>query len=52
MKGNENTAPTEQASSPPKASSEEIARHLEQFSIEVLEAALLVLQTRQAKPQE
>ena len=52
MRGNPNTDPTEHASSQPKVSSEEIARQLEQFSVDVLEAALLVLQMRQARPKK
>jgi hypothetical protein len=35
-----------------KRDSEEIIRQLEQFPVEVLEAALLVLQMREAKPRE
>jgi hypothetical protein len=35
-----------------RPNSEEIIRRLEQFPVEVLEAALLVLQMRQAKPRD
>ncbi len=37
-------------SPPTQPSSEEIIRKLEQFPVEVLEAALFVLQMRQTKP--
>jgi hypothetical protein len=43
MTDNPINEPTEQASSKAKPGSEEIIRQLEQFPVEVLEAALLVL---------
>ncbi len=51
MTGDPKGISSTQKSSPAGSSSEEIIRQLEQFPVEVLEAALLVLQMRQAEPQ-
>ena len=52
MTSNQNTAPTTPASSQVRPGSEDIVRQLEEFPVEVLEAALLVLQMRQHKPKQ
>jgi len=50
MTSNHDRPSTTPVSPQAKPDSEEIIRQLEQFPVEVLEAALLVLQMRQAKP--
>ena len=45
---NDSTTPVSQT----RPGSEEIIRQLEEFPVEVLEAALLVLQMRQTKPRQ
>ena len=52
MTSSQKNDPAMPPSSPARASSEDIVRQLEQFPVEVLEAALLVLQMRQAKPKQ
>jgi hypothetical protein len=44
--------PAGASSRPPRLSSEEIIRRLEEFPVEVLQAALLVLQMRQQSAAE
>jgi hypothetical protein len=50
MTSNQENDPATLAPSQDGPSSEELIRQLEQFPVEVLEAALLVLQMRQTKP--
>jgi len=52
MTSNQKNDSTTLTSSQVRPSSEEIIRHLEEFPVEVLEAALLVLQMRQPKPRQ
>jgi hypothetical protein len=50
MTTNQQNDPTEASSQQPGVSSEETIRRLEEFPVEVLQAALLVLQMRQKRP--
>ena len=52
MTSNQKNDSTTPASSQIRPGSEEIIRQLEEFPVEVLEAALLVLQMRQPKPKQ
>ena len=52
MTSNQKNYPTTLTSSQVRPDSEEIVRQLEEFPVEVLEAALLVLQMRQPKPKQ
>ena len=52
MTNNQNHNLPAPGSSQAKPGSEEMVKQLEQFPIEVLEAALLVLQMRQTKPKQ
>ena len=52
MTTNQQNDPAGPSSRPPRLSSEEIIRRLEEFPMEVLQAALLVLQMRQKQAGE
>jgi hypothetical protein len=52
MTSNQKNDSTTPPSAEVRPSSEEIIRQLEEFPVEVLEAALLVLQMRQTKPRQ
>ena len=52
MTSNQNNDSAALAPSQVRPGSEEIIRQLEEFPVEVLEAALLVLQMRQTKPKQ
>ena len=52
MTSNQKNDSATPASSQVRPGSEEIIRQLEEFPVEVLEAALLVLQMRQTKPKQ
>jgi hypothetical protein len=52
MTTNQQNDPAGASSRPPKLSSEEIIRRLEEFPVEVLQAALLALQMRQKQAGE
>jgi len=52
MTSNQKNDSTTLTSSQVRPGSEEIIRQLEEFPVEVLEAALLVLQMRQIKPRQ
>ena len=52
MTSNQNNDSTTLTSSQVRPSPEEIIRQLEEFPVEVLEAALLVLQMRQPRPKQ
>jgi hypothetical protein len=52
MTSNQKNDSTTLLSSQVRSSSDEIIRRLEEFPVEVLEAALLVLQMRQPRPKQ
>jgi hypothetical protein len=52
MTSNQKNDPATPPAAPARPSSEEMIRWLEEFPVEVLEAALLVLQMRQPKPKQ
>jgi len=50
MTTNQKNEPAGASSQRPRLSSEEIIRQLEEFSVEVLQAALLLLRLRESQP--